>query len=135
MDKIDIKEKDMKVAPENLELIRKLDTAVYATSVHMYSISKGDEKIILRDFHWENLSHRAIFHIALLTSHHCDFKVYVQCGLRDFAILKHEYDKSAFKWYPFGKKGTSCDTIISRIEKLMEEVGIFKQIYEEFYVK
>lgn len=125
--------KDIKIEPEEMELVRKLDTAVYATSVHLYSISKADEKIILRGFNWQNLSHRALFHIGLLTSHQCPFKLYVQCGLSDFAILKHEYKKSEFHWYPFGKKGTNCDIIIGRIEKLMEQVGIFKQIYEEFY--
>lgn len=108
------------------------DIVLNVLYTNLFTLSKEDKIIKLKNFIPKNHSHQVILKIANILATYSDRQIYIDISLFQKLKMRLHGIKTRFKCKPNLTATKTCNDIIEDIEKYYE-TGIFEKIYKEYY--
>ena len=112
--------------------LNQYDTVLNVLYINLFTLSKEDNLIKLKNFVPENHAHQIILRISNILATHSNRQILVDISLWQKIKMRLHGVKAQFKCKKNLCAEKTCNEIIEDIEQYYES-GIFEKIYKEYY--
>lgn len=117
------------------------DEMLSAVLVNLYSVSKNEQKIKIRDMQLSNTpteTQRVVLEVATILHTLFNYQIYLDYNIFQYVLFKLTHIRTWKRWRRFnGKKDNHGISYIKLLEDVSEaykqKYGIWSEIYNEYY--
>ena len=114
------------------EKLKMFDGMINALIINLYTISKTDDVIRLRNFNWKDEKHKVLLNVAIFMCQAMNKKIELQISFWQYLVIWWKWRK-----YPIKRMqdldGYDSSDLLEHIEFANRYPDAFKEIYHQYY--